>query len=187
MKRNNFILKMTLILALVTASNYVKGQDIVLPSDSTGKTIYTEVVPVDSTSKNELYLRAKEWFARSYNSSKSVIQIDDKEAGVISGKAFTKVFVTMMGVTKHAGNIHYSVTVYFKNNRYKYEIKDWICSADGIRSLVETSEVSNIKPDAWSVKFWEKAKSTVNVEAQTLINSLKEEMAKRSPAQSNDW
>ncbi len=177
---------MTLILALVTFVNYVKGQDIVLPSDSTGKTIYTEVVQVDSSSKNELFLRAKTWFAKVYKSSKSVIQNDDKDAGLIYGTAITKVFFSVLGVSSHVGNIRYSVAIYIKDNRFKYELKEWFFSDEGIGNR-ENAEVNNIKPEDWTDRFWERAKSTVNLEAQTLITSLKEEMAKRSPAQSNDW
>ena len=50
-----------------------------LPIDSTTHLItYSEVVKVDGN-KDELYSRAREWFAKTYNSAKNVIQMDDKD------------------------------------------------------------------------------------------------------------
>lgn len=70
-----------------------------LPIDSVTKMItYTEVVNVDtSLSKLELYSRAKEWFAKAYNSSQNVIQIEDKESGKIVGKALSQVYHKALG------------------------------------------------------------------------------------------
>jgi hypothetical protein len=48
---------------------------------------YTEVIQVDSISKNELYNRAKLWFTTVYNSAKDVLQMDNKDEGQKIGKA----------------------------------------------------------------------------------------------------
>ena len=56
-----------------------------------GKVDYTEVVHVDSVSKNELYARAKLWLVDTYKSSINVIQLEDKENGEIIGKGFSEI------------------------------------------------------------------------------------------------
>lgn len=48
----------------------------------------TRVVIVDSIpkTKEQIYIAVNDWFARSFNDGKSVIQLNDKDAGVIIGK-----------------------------------------------------------------------------------------------------
>lgn len=48
----------------------------------------TRVIIVDSIPKNkeQIYIAVNDWFARSFNDGKSVIQLNDKDAGVIIGK-----------------------------------------------------------------------------------------------------
>lgn len=57
----------------------------------------TRVIIVDSIpkTKEQIYIAVNDWFARSFNDGKSVIQLNDKEAGVIIGKGH----ITNMGST----------------------------------------------------------------------------------------
>jgi len=105
----------------------VKAQDKhlnVLPLVD-GKITYTDVVKVDSVSKDELYNRAKRWFVDNYNSSKDVIQLDDKENGEIIAKGF---FEEFWQVTAYSGmnvNVWQKIQIQIKDGRYKYEITDF--------------------------------------------------------------
>lgn len=96
-------------------------------NESTNKISYSEVVILDSiTSKEILYSKAREWFAKSYNSSNNVIQMDSKESGKIIGKALFD--VTFSGPFKkvfNGGVIHYTIAIYLRDGRYKYEITDF--------------------------------------------------------------
>lgn len=49
----------------------------------------THVIIVDSIpkTKEQIYVAVNDWFARSFNDGKSVIQLNDKDAGIIIGKA----------------------------------------------------------------------------------------------------
>ncbi len=63
-----------------------QNEKLLLPLDSITHLItFTDVVLIDSSSKDEIYLKAREWVAKTYNSSKSVIEIEDKENGKIIG------------------------------------------------------------------------------------------------------
>jgi Domain of unknown function (DUF4468) with TBP-like fold len=89
--------------------------------DSTAKMTYSEVVKVDSVTKSELYIRARSWFATTYNSAKSVIQMDDKEAGEIVGRgAFQTAMPLGLGV-KATWFVQYTLTVFVKDGKYKYD------------------------------------------------------------------
>jgi hypothetical protein len=98
-----------------------------LPIDiSTNKITYSEVIFVDSlANRQELFSRAREWFARTYKSSTNVIQMEDKESGKIVGKALMQVFHKALGHNYESGYINYTILIYTKDGKYKYEITDF--------------------------------------------------------------
>jgi len=66
-----------------------------------------------------LYTRAREWFAKTYKSSKSVIQMEDKESGTLVGRAL------LLVKDGTYGYIDYSISVYLKTGRFRYVITDF--------------------------------------------------------------
>lgn len=116
----------SVITLLSFASLFGQTGTLNLPIDSvSGKITYKEVVFVDSLSnKQDLFSRAREWFAKAYKSSTSVIQMEDKESGKIVGKALIPVFYKYMG-SQPGGNINYTISIYLKDGKYKYEISDF--------------------------------------------------------------
>lgn len=158
---------------------------------------YTEVVQVDSISAIELYSRAKFWFVTAYNSANDVLQMDNKENGEIIGKAIMKynpnVFV---GSETTKGNIKYTIKIFVKDGRYKYEITDFIHDPYGNQygkssmGLITTDkECPNppTKAKAWSNKVWDDIKSQIDGNMKLLILSLKGQMIKKSESKKNDW
>jgi hypothetical protein len=123
-------MKKIILLSVITLLSFTilfgQNEKPNLPIDSvSGKITYKEVVFVDSlTNKQELFSRAREWFAKAYKSSKSVIQMEDKESGKIVGKALMSIFFKYGGM-QPGGNINYTISVYLKDGKYKYEITDF--------------------------------------------------------------
>ncbi len=77
-----YSLKLAFLLTFPFIS--LKAQEIKLPVDEeTGKITYSEVVQVNRKDKDELYISAREWFVKSFKSSQDVIQLNDKEEGII--------------------------------------------------------------------------------------------------------
>lgn len=82
----NLLLSIAIAMSVTTISAQSS------PSQPESYTIDEENVVVSRTveniegSKDEIYARAKAYFARSYGDGKSVIQTDDKEGGLIIGK-----------------------------------------------------------------------------------------------------
>lgn len=104
---------------------FCRGQNIKLPIDSdTKKITYQEVVHVDSTSKDELYTRAREWFARNFVSSKEVLQMEDRAAGKIIGKGSADGYATFQKASVGYW-LHYTISITIKEGRYRYEITDF--------------------------------------------------------------
>jgi hypothetical protein len=123
-------LTLTTAILLMTFGLFGQKQKDVTPTlpfdDETKRITYSEVVTVDSsTSKNELYSRGREWFAKAYKSSTDVLQMDDKESGKIVGKALMQVYHKALGSNYKSGYINYTISLYLKDGRYKYEITNF--------------------------------------------------------------
>lgn len=56
------------------------------PLDINRQITSTSIIDVEGKSKDELYILANSWFVAQFNSGKDVIQMNDKEAGIIIGK-----------------------------------------------------------------------------------------------------
>lgn len=123
-------LNLTTVFLLTTFYLFGQKQKDVTPTlpfdEETKRITYAEIVSVDSTiSKNELYSRGREWFAKAYKSSTDVIQMDDKESGKIVGKALMQVYHKALGSNYKSGYINYTISLYFKDGRYKYEVTNF--------------------------------------------------------------
>lgn len=116
----------TLLFALVTlVSSAQKAARLGfsrLPIDSTTHLVtYTAVVPVEGASKETLYLRAKEWAARSLVESQKDILLEDKQAGtLVCHGTIKKPTASIIG--DNGGTYGLVLGIYTKAGRYKYMI-----------------------------------------------------------------
>src|SRR5690606_790856 len=97
-----------------------------------------------SASKLLLFTKAREWFTKSFTSSKSVLELEDKEAGKLIGKGTIRAvteesmndneFIKRKGMVSKkireqknkgdVGTVSFTISIYIKDGRYKYEIND---------------------------------------------------------------
>ena len=75
---------------------------------------YQKIVDV-SGSKQELYTRTLEWLARSFGSSKEVIQFSDPDQAKVIGKGIMKVNYTITPV-----DTHFTLTIEIRDNRARF-------------------------------------------------------------------
>lgn len=116
-------IKLTLLLLI--ACNISKAQIISdFQKDGNGLIMFSEVIKVDSADKNELYLRAKSFFANSFKSGKAALQMEDKEDGILIGKSFKGLCDGEDGISFGCYDMHFSIKITVKDGRYKYEIYD---------------------------------------------------------------
>jgi hypothetical protein len=94
-----------------------------LPKDENGKILYTEVIQADSIKMNQLYLNSKQFFVDAFKSAKDVIQLDDKEAGIVIGKGFSDIYIKSLGLNVKT-QMWYTIKIQSKDGRYKYDIYD---------------------------------------------------------------
>ncbi|AZA91192.1 Uncharacterised protein [Chryseobacterium nakagawai] len=176
-------MKQILIFLLFVLSTFFYGQELQ----------YEGVVKVDSlTTKEELYNRARSWFADTYKSEKDVMSITDKDLGEISGNGAIrfepKTFY--FGSMCARGWIMYKINIYIKEGRYKYNFHTFIhegtrCPGGG--GLVSFGLLTSDKEHKTeSNKGWREVKEVVNKHMEDLIKSLNELMNKKHET-NNDW
>lgn len=113
MKKTLVLICLLAIIALTT-----KAQKITPPIDSiTHKITYQGVVQITGN-KGVLYDKGLNWLAIAFKSSNDVIQIKDKENGKIVGKWVIQPDEIRLGL------VSATITLLFKDGRYKYIITD---------------------------------------------------------------
>lgn len=116
----------TLTLAILILSSFtLYGQHIVVDGDPI---VCDGIIKSDSTlTSSVLYSKGIEWFATSYKNSKAVLQMQDKELGIIIGKAgFTAVFPAKGLIPTTSEFIEYTIKLQFKDGKLKYTISNFI-------------------------------------------------------------
>jgi hypothetical protein len=104
-----------LILFTVLSLKAVAQDSLISLPMQDGKIFYQKVYDVNAT-KDELFLRAKSFFLRSFPNTKDVIQDADKESGIISGKGNFNLSQTLLTCT---------IRIFTKDGKYKAEIFDF--------------------------------------------------------------
>ncbi len=146
----------TLITIGVLAALCLSVKAQTLPMDSVSKKVsYGSIIPIQGT-KDELYIKAKQWFVKSFKSANYVLQMDDKEAGKLIGKA------SEIGIIKDSFGIsslgefklNYTVYITVKDGKYRYEITDFNSQDIPSKNLwvIKNYDISEIVNDPKSKK-----------------------------------
>ncbi|MGQ0828636.1 MAG: DUF4468 domain-containing protein [Bacteroidota bacterium] len=176
-------MKKILLAAIFTTSELCYAQQkINIPIDSiSSNAFYTEIIRVDSLTKDELYIKGREWMANTFKSANDVIQMDDKSAGLIIGKGLS--YITMND--KAAGLINYTIALYFKDGRYKYEIKNIMHEIPG--SVSSGGDIGHEYPACGKWGLFQKQWDAIRKSSDTKINSLITNLKKYMINPKSDW
>lgn len=172
---------------LVISSNTLNAQNLPL-DEKTGKITFTEVVTVDDSTatKDQLYSRAREWFARTFKSSQNVLQMDDKELGKLIGKGN---FSIIPGLYLTDSRVDFTLSIYLKDGRYKYELTDFnhVSYKSGYSGGALEDEKPNCGNFNMMKKGWIDVKEQAQSNANAIIADLKLTMNKKADIESDDW
>lgn len=151
-----------------------------LPYDTlSGKITLTEVVQTEGISKDELYTRAREWYAHTFKNAESVLQMDDKEAGKLIGKGFSH-------SSKDAfTDIWYTISVSVKDGRYKYEVSD-IYYRNISSGTTFTTSIENYYSEGVVKAAHQRRYEATTESLYTLLQSLNAAMNKKA-SKKDDW
>ncbi|HDY87340.1 MAG TPA: DUF4468 domain-containing protein [bacterium] len=111
--------------------------------------------------KDELYKLSNEWMAKTFKSSKAVIQYQDKEEGVIVGKGFTSV--------KYLGYVdtYFTMTIEVKDEKLRVTLEDIY-----LHQIIQSIEVESPLD---LQQQWDKAKPELEEIIDRLEAYVKEE------------
>jgi hypothetical protein len=150
------------------------------------------IVDIPDLTAEQLYHKAREWFSKTYVSSKSVIDYTDVDNFKIFGNSM--IDVTMkgnFGMLMDAGYVTYTISVFFKDKKYKYVISDFV----NVRSpgMNENWGVGgNLENETpicgkWknTQKNWISLHEQTDIKIRTLIASLEKYIKSNTP--SNGW
>lgn len=117
------------------------GQDLLKFNPSTHVYEATQVVSMDSITANVLYERAMEWVALNYKSAKDVVRYANAEGRKIIVKGNFPIFMFLK-----EGWIQHTLTLEFKDGRYKYSYNNMSYYSDGSGEVpLESSMISKKK------------------------------------------
>ncbi len=91
---------------------------------------YSEVIEVSGKNTDQLYVSARQWFAKTFVSSNDVLQMDDAVAGKLIGKGGTVITESYMapGIMKIPViinfKIEFTISVSARDGRYKCDINN---------------------------------------------------------------
>lgn len=150
----------TIMLVITFLNSFGQKETPNLPIDSvSSKITYSDVVIVDSAlHKLELFSIAREWFAKTYKSSINIIQMEEKESGKIVGKALMQVYYKAMGMDCPGGYISYTISIYIKDGKYKYEITNFHHTGNGgqMPDYGLCENMINTKDKVWGISYQKK-------------------------------
>lgn len=101
-----------------------------LPVDSSSNKItYKAMVDVPGMAKDDIYKKSREWFATTFKSANSVLQMDDKESGKLIGKGnfmFNYIINAGFGATSNMPEtVGFTLNISIKDNKYRIVITDF--------------------------------------------------------------
>ena len=177
--------KILFALALVFTTQDVLSQELPI-NETTGKVTYEDIVKLEGIEKDVLYIRANEWFAKTFKLANAVIQVQDKEAGKIIGRG--SISVTNLGYDY--GVFEFTLSFTAKEGRYKYVITDIRHDKSTATYGGTGGAIENEKPDCGTFlmfkKQWKSLKSKADKELKFVSNDLVEYMS-RVDNSDEDW
>nr|WP_315026001.1 DUF4468 domain-containing protein [uncultured Chryseobacterium sp.] len=180
-------MKQILLFLLLVFSSFFQAQELK----------YEDVVKVDSTTtKEELFNRARTWIAKNLKDEGEKFTIDDKKLGEITGGGKFRYYTKKIyvGALCTIGYVNFKINIYPKDGRYKYVIHSLVHEGTDCRrnssinyGLLTTDEMPDKSKDVFLRKGpWNDIKDKTEIKANLLIQDLKEHMSKNHETK-NDW
>jgi hypothetical protein len=188
------LLSNTLCFLLEAATNIPYMKNLLLPivtilfflksfAQPTGKPItFVSIETVDSTiNKETLYFNGLEWIGKHFTNASKVIQLSDKEAGLILAKgSFSYMAPGYMLSGAENRSISFMLKFSFKNGKYKLELSDFSDELLGTITNGDYEDRSLSKKN--TQKLWKVAQEETQSNIVSILKSIREFMVKNT-----DW
>lgn len=92
---------------------------------------FTEVIQTDSTlSKSDIYVAVKSWVGTSFNSAKAVIEMDDKDAGILIIRPLSDYAMKGIMYSCYSGHLRYTIKIQVRDGRFRVEVSNFTHNID---------------------------------------------------------
>ena len=175
--------KLTLILFL-SVTFLANAQETIPVDEETGLAKISEVVDAPNSTKAQLFERALAWFGTFYPNPTGVIQSKDPANGEIVGKAQFKITgKDKNGTETYDGQVGYTITLQFKDNKFRYEITriGW-----KLASYYDVSKWMDTKDQYYKESYVSYIAQT-NAYFEKLQDSLEDAVTTAAPVKKDDW
>jgi len=154
---------------------------------------FSKVIQADSIGKTNLFIAVNDWFATNYNSAKDVIQMADKEAGIITGVGTFSYSFGKLSYLCFEGKLQYTIKIEVKDNRYRVELTNFAHSnnpgnsADCELGLITDAELYTTKGinKGPQNKTWSDIKIKAEQFAADIFTSIESKI--NSMSEKSDW
>ena len=143
-----------------------------------GKVFYDKIYQDSGFSKNDLYIKAKNVFLRLFPATKDVIQNEDKENGIISGKGYFS-FYNKGGLIGSTALIKTTINIVVKDNKYKAEVFDFYNEAKSAYEAEGPIENFYALATKKYQKYWYGYFTNFNSRVILLLAQINDEMGKK--------
>ena len=149
---------------------------------------FSEVIESDEVSSDILYSRANIWFVDVFKDADKVIQLKDKENGIIKA---SPIVIYNGADDYYSGRIEYSITLEFRDGRFRYTFENFTHSGRNINiGNITTHDEAQFRAMGSSKARrnaeWNNIKTVINDEVKFLINGLEKHVSIDNN-ENDDW
>lgn len=180
-------MKKILLLLALTAFTMNAQEKFDFPLNENGQIIFTEVVPAEGKTKDDLYNNSKMFFVNIYKVTQDKLK-QNKETSSVSDYQYS-IMKIMANGSEVKVKLFYTISILSKDGKYKYEIKNIMTKSDAETPIEKMFDKLASEKAAQKPKLMETLKAyyaAINSEVETIKSNIKQEMAKSGAAKS-DW
>lgn len=159
---------------------------------------FSKVIQTDSVPKDQIYFGVKEWVGTAFKSAKAVIEMDDKDAGLIIVRPAEKYNMKGLQYLGFEGYLRYAVKIQIREGRFRVELTNFThenlpgnCK-DCVLGLITTDEQYPRRTGMAGKVPMNKVWKDIKVKAENLANLYFAELEKIQfnsgiNSQEDDW
>ncbi|BCI62242.1 DUF4468 domain-containing protein [Coprobacter secundus] len=166
-------------------------------SHSQEKLTFSKVIEAKDVDKTSIYFSLRDWISTYYRDTQEVLQMDDKDAGIIIGKAIFLYSMNRPAYSAYDGKIWYSIKLQVKDGRFKAEMSNFVHENEKGNApacnlgLITTAENYTDKgmQKSFHNKVWKDIKIKSEQESNNIFSDLEKLAASMKPIKedSDDW
>jgi hypothetical protein len=149
---------------------------------------FSKVFDVQNKPKEVLFSSLIQTLSVVFNSLKDILQVEDKNQGIIILKPKMKFDITGLGLTGYSGLMSYTLKIQVKDNKYKIDIMDLFYEGNfqyPETKLGEFTDREKFAEKGYMVpqknKVWTQLKDQVPVRFEGLIDSINKKLIQNQP------